>query len=74
MQWKECIILHTYKDGNKTETCKYRGITVLSSTYRILPNTFLSKLNSYIDKFIGGHPRGFQCNTSVLSRHSAFVS
>jgi hypothetical protein len=43
-QWKESIILPIYEKGNKTDCSNYRGISLLSTTYKILSNILLSRL------------------------------
>jgi len=40
-QWEESIIIPTYKKGDKTNFSNYRGISLLSTTYKILPNILL---------------------------------
>jgi len=40
-EWKESIIVHIYKKGEKTECSNYIGILILPTTYKILMNTLL---------------------------------
>jgi len=40
-EWKESIILSIYKKGDKTDCSNYRGISLLSNTYKILSNLLL---------------------------------
>jgi hypothetical protein len=37
-QWKESIIIPIHKKGDRTDYNNYRGISVLSTAYRILSN------------------------------------
>jgi hypothetical protein len=41
-QWKESIIVEIYKKGDETDCSNYLGISVLSTSYKILSNTLLS--------------------------------
>jgi hypothetical protein len=42
-QWKESIIVPIHKKGDKTDCNNYRGISLLSTAYRILSNILLSR-------------------------------
>ena len=64
-QWKESIIVHIYKKGDKTDHSNYQGISLLSPTYKILSNILLSRLTLYAEE-IRDHQLGFQCNRSTL--------
>jgi hypothetical protein len=44
-QWKESIIVPTHKKGDKTDCNNYRGISLLSTSYKILSNILLSRLS-----------------------------
>jgi hypothetical protein len=48
-QWKESIILPVHRKGDKTDCNNYRGISLLSTSYKILSNILLSRLNPYTD-------------------------
>jgi hypothetical protein len=56
-EWKESIIVPIYKKGNKADCSNYRGISLLSSTYKILSNILLSRLTAYAEEIIGDHQR-----------------
>jgi hypothetical protein len=58
-QWKESIIVPIHKKGDKTDCNNYHGISLLSSSYKILSNIHLSRLVPYIDEIIGDHQCGF---------------
>jgi hypothetical protein len=47
-QWKESIVVPIHKKGDKTDRSKYRGISLLSTSYKILSN-ILSRLTPYVD-------------------------
>jgi len=37
-EWKESFIVPIYKKGDKTDCSKYRGISLLQTSYEILSN------------------------------------
>jgi hypothetical protein len=47
-QWKESIIVPIYKKGDRTDCSNYRGISFLSTTYKILSNLLQSRLTPFI--------------------------
>jgi hypothetical protein len=61
-QWKDSIIVLVHKKGNKTDCNSYCGISLLSTSYKILSNILLSRLSPYIGEIIGDHQCGFQRN------------
>jgi hypothetical protein len=64
-QWKESIIVPIHKKGDKTDCNNYRGISLLSTSYKILSNILISPLSPYIDEMIGDHQCGFRRNRST---------
>jgi hypothetical protein len=58
VQWKESIIVPVHKKGDKTDRNNYHGISLLSTSYKILSN-ILSRLGLYVDEIIGDHQCGF---------------
>jgi hypothetical protein len=58
-QWKEPIIIPIHKTGDKTDSNYYRGISLISTSYKILSNILLSRLSPYIDEIIEDHHCGF---------------
>jgi hypothetical protein len=44
-----------HKKGDKTDCSKYRGVSLLSTTYIILSNILQSRLNPYAKEIIGDH-------------------
>jgi hypothetical protein len=44
-QWKKSIILPIHKKGDETGCNNYRGISLLSTSYKILSNILLSRLS-----------------------------
>jgi hypothetical protein len=67
-QWKESIILPIYKKGDKTDSNNYRGISRLSTAYKILSIIILAKLTPYVNEIIGDHQCGFRRNRSTTDQ------
>jgi hypothetical protein len=67
-QWKESIIVLIHKEGDKTDCNNYRGISLLSTSYKMLSNILLSRLVPYKDEIIGDHQCGFRCNRSTTDQ------
>jgi hypothetical protein len=72
-QWKEgvyyctnsqdkSIIVPIHKTGDKNDCNNYHGISLLSTSYKILSNILLSRLCPYKDEIIGDHQCGFRRN------------
>jgi hypothetical protein len=49
-------------------TANYRKMSLLSTSYKMLSNTLLSKSSPYVDKIIGEHQRGFRLNRSTTDQ------
>jgi hypothetical protein len=58
-EWKESTVAPVYKKGDKTDSSYYRGISLLSTAYKILSNILLSRLTPYAEEIIGDHQCGF---------------
>jgi hypothetical protein len=54
-QWKESIIVPIHKKGYKIDCNNYCGISLLSTSYKMLSNILLSRLVPYKDEIIGDH-------------------
>jgi hypothetical protein len=67
-QWKEFVIVPIHKKGYKTDCSNYRGLSLLSTSYRILSNVLLSRLSPYVDEIIGDHQCGFRRNRSTTDQ------
>jgi hypothetical protein len=67
-QWKESIIVRIYKKGDKTDCNNYRGISLLSTAYKILSNILLTWLTPYVNEIIGDHQCRFRRNRSTVDQ------
>jgi hypothetical protein len=67
-QWKESIIISIRKKDDKTDCSNYRGISLLSTSYKMLSNILLSRLSPYIDEVIGDHECRFRRNKSTTDQ------
>jgi hypothetical protein len=72
-QWKESIIVPVHRKGDKTDCNNYCGISLLSTSYKILSNILLSRLRLYINEInlsiiltemSAGYPGGLEVNTA----------
>jgi len=64
-EWKESIIVSIYKEGDKTDCSNYRGISLVSTAYKILSNILLSRLTPYAEETTGDNHDGFRRNRST---------
>jgi hypothetical protein len=62
---KESIIVSVYKKVDKADCSNYRGISLLSTTYKILTSNLLSRLTTYSEEITEDHQCGFQHNRSA---------
>jgi hypothetical protein len=67
-QWKESIIVAIYIRSDKTDCNNYRGISFLSTAYKILSNIILVSLTPYVKEVIGDHQCGFRPNRSTTDQ------
>jgi hypothetical protein len=57
--------VHIYKKGDKTGCSNYRGISLLSTTYKILSNILLSRLTRYAEEIFRDRQCGFRRRRSA---------
>jgi hypothetical protein len=60
-------VVPIHKKGDKTDCSNYGGISLLSTSYKILSN-ILARLTPYADEIIGDHQRGFRRNRSTTDQ------
>jgi hypothetical protein len=66
-QWKESITVPIHKKGDKTDCNNYRGISLLTTAYKILSNILLARLTPHANEVIGDHQCGFRHNRSTTN-------
>jgi hypothetical protein len=64
-QWQESIVVPIHKNGDKTDCSNYRGISLLSTSYKILSNILPARLTPYANEIMGDHHCGFRRNRST---------
>jgi hypothetical protein len=62
-----------HNTGDKNGCGNYHGISLLSTSYKILCSILLSRLSPYGDEIIEDHQCGFQRNRSTIDHVFAFV-
>jgi hypothetical protein len=67
-QWKQSIIIPIHKNGDKTDCNNYRGVSLLSTAYRILSKILLAWLTPYVNEVTGDHQWGFRHNKSTTNQ------
>jgi hypothetical protein len=67
-QWIESIVVPVHKNGDKTDCSNYRGISLLSTSYKILSNILLARLTPYADEIMENHQCGFRRNRSTTDQ------
>jgi hypothetical protein len=67
-QLKQSTVEPIHKKGDKTDCSNYRGISLLSTSCKILSNIFLSGLTPCADEVIGDHQCGFRRNRSTTDQ------
>jgi hypothetical protein len=71
-QWKEQILVPIDRKGDETDCNNYRGISLLSTSYKILTKHLLARLTPYAVEIIGDHQCGFRRNRS-MSDHIFYI-
>jgi hypothetical protein len=56
---------HLPEKEDNVDCSNYHGISLLSTSYKILSNIHLSRLSLCIDEIIGDHQVGFRCSRST---------
>jgi sorting nexin-29 len=57
-----------HKKGDKIDCNSYRGISLLSTAYKILSTIILARLTPYVNEVIADHQCGFRRNRSIMDQ------
>uniref|UniRef100_A0A8D9EGY4 Craniofacial development protein 2 n=1 Tax=Cacopsylla melanoneura TaxID=428564 RepID=A0A8D9EGY4_9HEMI len=66
--WNVGVICPIHKKGDKEKCQNYRGISLLSSTYKILSVIILGRLKPYVDEIVDDSQTGFMSNRSTTDQ------
>ena len=73
-EWKESIIVPIYKKDDKTDCSNYKGISLVSTMYKILSTILLSRLTPYAEEITGHNIRvDLDESGQLLIIYSVFV-
>jgi hypothetical protein len=61
-------VVPIHKKGDKTDCSNYRGISLLSTSYKILSNILLARLTPYADEIVRDHQCVFRRNRSTTDQ------
>jgi sorting nexin-29 len=59
-EWKRSIICRIHKKGDLVECANYRGISLLNTAYKVLPNIIYARLLPYIEEKIESYQYDFR--------------
>jgi hypothetical protein len=62
------LLLYQFIKGDKTDCSNYRGISLLSTAYKLLSNILLARLTPYVNEIIGDHQCCFRRNRSTTDQ------
>jgi len=66
--WRVSVLCPVFKKGDTMECENYRGISLLNTTYKILSNILLIRINQYIKEIIGEYQAGFMIGRSTVDQ------
>ena len=67
-EWKLSILCPIHKKGDIMTCSNYRGISLLSTAYKILSNILFNRLYPYVDANIGDYQCGFRRGRSTVEQ------
>ncbi|VVC29027.1 Reverse transcriptase domain [Cinara cedri] len=66
--WRISIICPIHEKGDIMECENYRGISLLNTSYKLLSNILLTRINPYIKEIIGEYQAGFMLGKSTIDQ------
>jgi hypothetical protein len=67
-EWNKSIICPIYKKGEKSKCSNYRGISLLSTVYKILATVINNRLTTYAKDLLSQEQNGFRINRSTMDK------
>lgn len=67
-EWREGVICPLHKKGDKFQCSNYRGITLISSVYKVLSGILKRRITPIAEKELGGYQGGFRSGKSTIDQ------
>lgn len=67
-EWLNSVIVPVHKKGDKTNCSNYRGISLLSTGYKIFTNVLYDKMEKFAEEIIEDYQAGFRRNRSTIDQ------
>jgi hypothetical protein len=64
-KWKKPTVVPIHKKGDKADCSNYKGVSLLSTSYKTVSNICLSRIIPYADEITGDHQCRFRSNRST---------
>jgi sorting nexin-29 len=70
-EWETGMVISIHKKGTKSKCKNYRGITLLSTAYKLFTNIIKNRLNEHVEEEMVeeqcGFRRGRNCTDAILT-------
>ena len=67
-EWLSSVIIPIHKKGDKTICGNYRGISLLSTTYKVFSNVLYERIYPYYEEIVEDYQGGFRKEKSVTDQ------
>jgi sorting nexin-29 len=67
-EWRMGILCPIHKKGEPLDCKNYRGISLLSSAYKILSNILYARILPFVEKELGSYQAGFRGGKSTTDQ------